>query len=167
MRSPTLPNKLLGMDAGLALLIAFEPHRPRTTQAEPYSFTRILKPALLVALACMAVSCKKPQAADVPGQYNRLRTQGGGFLDLRADGTYVQVYSNSTVLRTNLGQWAFQAKPPALVLRNVLIIDDGPGHPATMAVTNGWKLNASLLAGLLIFEDPGAEPFARITAENQ
>jgi len=128
---------------------------------------RVLQPALLVALACMAVSCKKPQAADVPGQYNRLRTQGGGFLDLRADGTYVQVYSNSTVLRTNLGQWAFQAKPPALVLRNALIIDDGPGHPATMAVTNGWKLNASLLAGLLIFEDPGAEPFARITAENQ
>src|SRR6266700_742792 len=128
---------------------------------------RVLQQALLVVLACVAVSCKKPQATDIPGHYNRLRAQGGELLDLKADGTFVQICSNSTVLRTNLGQWAFQAKPPALVFRNVLIIDDGPGHPATMAVTNGWKLNARRLAGLLIFEDPGAEPFARITAENQ
>jgi len=54
MRSPTLP-KLPGLNAGLALLIAFEPRRHRATRVERYSFMPILKPALLLALACMAV----------------------------------------------------------------------------------------------------------------
>src|SRR5216117_3424660 len=43
---------------------------------------RVLQQALLVVLACVAVSCKKPQATDIPGRYNRLRAQGGEFLDL-------------------------------------------------------------------------------------
>jgi len=125
------------------------------------------KMAGMLALVLLSTSCRKPQATEIPGPYNRDRTLGKEWLELKPDRSFVQVYSNATLVRTNIGQWAFQATPPTLVLQNALTIDDSPGHPPVFAMTNGWKLKAMRLAGLILFEDPDKDPLARVTVENQ
>ena len=129
--------------------------------------SRIRSYTAVTAVALLAFSCKKPQPYQIPGPYNRFRTQGQEWLDLLTNGTFVQVYSNAALARTNAGRWAFQPEPPTLVLKGALVIDDSPGHPTAFTVTNAWKLKTRRLAGLILFEDPDKEPFAQVTPENQ
>ena len=86
-------------------------------------------------------------------------------LELKTNGTYLQVFTNSTVARTNAGQWTFQ--PPILTLKSALIFDDGFGRPATPVVTNDWKLKARYLINIWVLEDRQNEPFSQVTAGNQ
>ena len=84
---------------------------------------------------------------------------------MRTNGTYVQVFTKSTVARTNVGQWTF--KPPILTLKSALIFDNGFGRPATPVITNDWKLKVRFLFNIWVFEDRQNEPFSQVTAENQ
>src|SRR5258708_11843662 len=125
--------------------------------------TITLIPALV--LACAVVSCKKATSANIVGNYTAQRPHGFERLELKTNGTYVQVFTNSTLVRTNVGQWAFQ--PPTLTLKSALMFDDGFGHPATPVVTNDWQLKARFLINIWVFEDRQNEPFSQFTPENQ
>jgi hypothetical protein len=118
-----------------------------------------------VVLACTALSCKKATTSNIAGRYTAERPHGFESLELATNGTYVQVFTNSTLVRTNVGQWTFQQ--PVLTLKSALIFDDGFGRPATPVVTNDWKLKVRYLFNILVFEDRQNEPFSQITAENQ
>ena len=119
----------------------------------------------LVALACAALSCKKATPTNIAGRYTAERPHGFETLELKTNGTYVQVFTNSTLARTNVGQWTFQ--PPTLTLKSALIFDDGFGRPATPIVTNDWQLKVRYLINIWVFEDRQNEPFSQVTPENQ
>jgi hypothetical protein len=118
-----------------------------------------------VALACAVISCKKATSTNIAGRYTAQRPHGFESLDLATSGTYMQVFTNSTVARTNVGQWTFQ--PPILTLKSALIFDDGFGRPASPVVTNDWKLKVRYLFNIWVFEDRQNEPFTQVTPENQ
>ncbi len=67
---------------------------------------------LMLATAGTGLSCKKAKSTDLPGRYTADRSHGFESLELEADGSYVQVFTNRTLARTNVGQWTFQ--PPTL-----------------------------------------------------
>ena len=119
----------------------------------------------IVTLACTGMSCKKATSADIVGRYTAQRPHGFESLELKTNGTYVQVFTNSTLSRTNVGQWTFQQ--PILTLKSALMFDDGFGRAATPVVTNDWKLKVRYLINAWIFEDRQNEPFAQVTPENQ
>src|SRR5260221_1510378 len=73
---------------------------------------RRAKMAGMLALVLLAASCRKPQATEIPGPYNRDRTQGKEWLDLKPDGNHFQVYLKTTSVRSHIGQWAFKQQPP-------------------------------------------------------
>ncbi len=141
-------NKFTGANAGRALAVM------RTT-------------ALVgtIAFSCATLSCKKASSMNIVGRYTAERPHGFESLELATNGTYVQVFTNSTVLRTNVGQWTFQ--PPILTLKSALIFDDGFGRPATPVLTNDWKLKVRYLINIWVLEDRQNEPFSQVTAENQ
>jgi hypothetical protein len=116
-------------------------------------------------LVCAVVSCKKATSANIAGNYTAARPHGFETLELKTNGTYVQVFTNSTLARTNFGQWTFQ--PPTLTLKSALMFDDGFGRPATPVVTNDWKLSVRYLINIWVLEDRQNEPFSQVTAENQ
>ena len=120
---------------------------------------------VVTAVACTTLSCKKATSTNIAGRYTAQRPHGFESLDLRTNGTYVQVFTNSNLARTNAGQWTFQ--PPILTLKRALMFDDGFGRPATPVVTNDWKLNVRYLFNIWVFEDRQNEPFSQVTAENQ
>ena len=119
----------------------------------------------VLVLACAALSCKKATSANIVGNYTAERPHGFERLELKTNGTYVQVFTNSTLARTNVGQWTFQ--PPTLTLKSALIFDDGVGRPATPIVTNDWQLKVRYLINIWVFEDRQNEPFSQVTPENQ
>src|SRR5262249_54060637 len=97
--------------------------------------------------------------------YTAQRPHGFETLELMTNGAYVQVFTNSSTARTNVGQWTLQ--PPTLTLKRAIIFDDGFGHPAIPLVTNDWKLKVRYLFNIWPFEARQNEPFAQISAENQ
>ncbi len=119
----------------------------------------------IFALVCAALSCKKPTTTTITGRYTAERPHGFETLELQTNGTYVQIFTNSTLARTNVGQWTFQ--PPILTLKSALIFDNGFGRPATPVITNDWKLKVRFLFNIWVFEDRQNEPFSQVTAENQ
>ena len=120
---------------------------------------------MVLALACTAISRKKPTTTNIAGRYTAQRPHGFETLELQTNGSYVQVFTNSTLARTNVGQWTFL--PPTLTLKSALIFDDGFGRPATPVVTNDWLLKVRYLFNIWVFEDRQNEPFSQITPENQ
>jgi hypothetical protein len=126
---------------------------------------RTLAFIMTVALACSGLSCKKAKSTDLPGRYTSDRSHGFESLELQTNGNYVQVFTNSTLVRTNVGQWTFQ--PPMLTLKGALVFDDGFNRPAATVVTNDWQLKVSRMINVWIFEDRQAQPFSQVTAENQ
>lgn len=121
-----------------------------------------------LALICAALSCKKatpPTPTNIAGRYTAERPHGFESLELATNGTYMQVFTNSAVARTNVGQWTFQA--PILTLKSALIFDDGFGRPAAPVVTNDWKLKVRYLFNIWVFEDRQNEPFSQVTPDNQ
>jgi len=119
----------------------------------------------LVVLACTPLSCKKATSSNIAGRYKAARSHGFESLELVANGTYVQIFTNRSFAQTNIGQWTFQ--PPVLTLKSALMFDDGFNRPATPVVTNDWKLKVRYLFNIWVFEDRDNEPFSQITAENQ
>jgi hypothetical protein len=111
------------------------------------------------------VSCKKATSNNLPGRYTSDRSHGFESLELKSDGTYVQVFTNSTLARTNVGQWTF--KPPTLTLKSALMYDDGFNRPAATVATNDWPLKVRRLFNIWVFEDRQAQPFSEVTPENQ
>ena len=120
---------------------------------------------LFVGVACAGLSCRKAKTTDLAGRYTADRSHGFESLELKADGTYVQVFTNSSVARTNIGQWVFQ--PPTLTLKNALVFDDGSNHPVAAVLTNDWQLKVTRLLNIWVFEDRQAQPFTQVTPENQ
>src|SRR5437899_12001997 len=59
---------------------------------------RLGEMASMLALVLLVASCRKPQVTEIPGPYNRDRTQGKEWLELKPDGSFVQVYSNATLV---------------------------------------------------------------------
>lgn len=118
----------------------------------------------MLAVACTGLSCKKAKSTDLPGRYTSDRSHGLESLELKADGTYVQVFTNSTLVRTNVGQWTFQ--PPTLTL-SALLFDDGFDHPVSAVVTNDWQLNVTRLLKIWVLSDRHAQSFSQVTPENQ
>ncbi len=118
-----------------------------------------------LALACTALGCKKATPTNIAGRYIAQRPHGYESLVLATNGTYVQIFTNATLARTNVGQWTFQ--PPILTLKGALMFDDGFGHPATAIVTNDWNLKVRYLFNIWVFQDRQNEPFSQVTPENQ
>ena len=58
-----------------------------------------------LALACSSLSCKKATPMNIVGRYTAQRPHGFETLELMTNGTYIQVLTNSTFARTNIGQW--------------------------------------------------------------
>ena len=119
----------------------------------------------IVALTCTTLSCKKATPTNIVARYTAQRPHGFETLELMSNGAYVQVFTNSTMVRTNIGKWTLQ--PPILTLKSALIFDDGFGHPAIPLVTNDWKLKTTYLFNAWVLEDRQNEPFSQVTAENQ
>lgn len=118
-----------------------------------------------VAVASIGLSCNKPTSTNLVGRYKAERSYGLEFLELRTNGTYVQVFTNSTTLQTNIGTWTLQ--PPTLTLKSALIFDDGLNRPATHVVTNDWRLDTKWVFNIWVLGDGHAESFVQITPENQ
>ena len=118
-----------------------------------------------LVLACAALSCSKATPTSLAARYAALRPHGFETLELKTNGTYVQVFTNSTLVRTNIGQWTF--RPPILTLTNALLFDDGFGRPASPVVTNDWQLKARHFLNIWLLEDRQNEPFSEVTPENQ
>lgn len=119
----------------------------------------------VLALAFITGACKKATPAGLAGSYTAERSHGFEFLELRTNGTYVQIFTNITVARTNTGQWSYQS--PTLTLKSALMFDDGFNRPASPVVTNDWRLKVRWLFNIWVFEDRQAEPFSQVTSENQ
>ena len=113
--------------------------------------------AAILALACSGFSCRKAKSTDLPGRYTAERSHGFESLELKTNGTYLQVFTNSTLARTNVGLWTFQ--PPTLTLKGALMFDDGFDLPASPVVTNDWQLKVRYLINIWVFEDRQAQPF--------
>jgi hypothetical protein len=86
---------------------------------------------------------------------------GDEMLDLKADGTYLEVLTTRTTSRTNSGTWQFQPIPRIVVLKSALIFDDGFGKPAAMIVTNDWTLNLTNILSIIMLDDQQAQPFSK------
>jgi hypothetical protein len=128
----------------------------------------IMRTITLIAalvLVCAALSCKKATSTNIAGNYTAQRPYGFETLELKTNGTYMQVFTNSALARTNFGQWSFQA--PTLTLKSALVFDDGFGRQATPIVTNDWQLKVRYLINIWVFEDRQNEPFSQVTPENQ
>jgi len=119
----------------------------------------------VLVLACAALSCKKATSANIAANYTAERPHGFETFELKTNGTYGQVLTNSTLARTNAGQWTL--KPPTLTLKSALMFDDGFGRPATPVVTNDWQLKVRFLISIWLLEDRQNEPFSQVTPENQ
>lgn len=158
-------NERGGVDAGRPLCLHLVRCGPRRHSPRALAAMRTTSFITILALACIAVSCKKPTSADIAGRYTAERPHGFESLELGTNGTYVQVFTNSTVARSNAGQWTFQ--PPILTLKGALLFDDGFGRPATPVVTNDWKLKVRYLINIWLLEDRQNEPFSQVTSENQ
>ncbi len=124
--------------------------------------TRVL---VLLVLSCTVLSCKKATSVNLAGRYTAERPHGFELLELGTNGTYVQIFTNTSLARTNLGQWTFQQ--PILTLKGALMFDDGFGHPATPIATNDWQLKPRYLFNIWVLEDRQNEPFSQVTPENQ
>jgi hypothetical protein len=118
-----------------------------------------------VMLGLVSVSCKQATSPDLAGSYTAERSHGFELLDLKTNGTYVQIFTNVSVARTNTGQWSYQ--PPTLTLKSALMFDDGFNRPASPVVTNDCKLKVRRLFNIWVFEDRQAEAFSQVTPENQ
>jgi len=119
----------------------------------------------ILVLTCTGLSCKKATSTNIAARYTAERPHGFELLELQTNGTYVQVFTNSTLARTNVGQWTLE--PPILTLKSALMFDDGFGRPATPVVTNDWKLKVRYLFNIWVLEDRQNESFSQVTTENQ
>jgi hypothetical protein len=110
-------------------------------------------------LSCTALSCKKPTSANIIGRYTAERPNGFEMLELQTNGTYVQVFTNTTTARTNVGVWTLQ--PPTLTLKRALMF----GAPSV--ATNDWRLTTKYVFNIWILGDGQSEAFSQVTADNQ
>ena len=139
--------------------------------------SRIMRKLIVIALITVAVAIvaialamrefvfRKPTPSNLVASYKAERSYGLEFLELRTNGIYVQIFTNSTTVRTNVGTWTLQA--PTLTLKAALIFDDGSNRPAATVVTNDWQLATRWLFNIWILGDGRAESFVQITPENQ
>ncbi len=88
-------------------------------------------------MACFIAGCSKPQVAEVAGQYLAKRPFGSELLALRADGSYTQVYSNSSGLHTNFGKWQYDPAEPSLTLQHAWMFD----YHGWLVHTTTWNLD--------------------------
>jgi hypothetical protein len=119
----------------------------------------------VLAVALIGLSCNKPTSTNLVGRYKAERSYGLEFLELKTNGSYVQVFTNSNTLSTNVGTWTLT--PPTLTLKSALIFDDGFNRPATRVATNDWHLETKWVFNIWILGDGHAESFVQITPENQ
>lgn len=122
---------------------------------------RALAYITLLAFCGLLTSCNKQPASKIPGHYFASRAYGDETLDLRTNGTYLQIFTSRATARTNSGTWQFLPLMGAVVLTNALIFDDGKGSPAPTVVTNDWTLALTNIAWIIMLEDRQAQPFSK------
>jgi hypothetical protein len=113
---------------------------------------------VMVLLSFFIAGCGKPQVTEVAGRYSAKRPFGSELLTLQPDGSYVQVYSNSSGLQTNLGKWEYDPAEATLVLRRAWMFD----YHLMGARTTAWYLDVSRsLSGLKLYCGDNDDPFYR------
>ena len=105
------------------------------------------------------LSCKKPTLSNIIGRYTAERPTGLETLELQTNGTYVQIFTNSTTARTNVGAWTLQS--PTLTLKSALMFG------ATPITTNDWQLTTKYVFNIWVLGDGQNEAFSQVTPENQ
>ena len=111
---------------------------------------------LTVLVACVVAGCGKPRVTELAGRYSAKRPFGSELLTLQPDASYVQVYSNSAGLQTNLGKWEYDPAEPTLVLRRAWMFD----YHLMGVRTTAWYLTVSRrLSGTKLYCGDNDDPF--------
>jgi len=112
----------------------------------------------MVLMTCFIVGCSKPQVTEVAGHYVAKRPFGSELLTLHPDGSYAQVYSNSSGLQTNLGKWKYDPADPGLALQHAWMFD----YHGYLVRTTAWYLDVRRsFSGVKLCCPDNDDPFYR------
>src|SRR5690349_10608125 len=119
----------------------------------------------IVALPCTTLSCKKPTPTNIVARYTAQRPHGFESLELIRNGSYVQEFTVSAMVRKNIREWTVQLL--IHTQKGALNFYGGCEHPTIPLIKNDCKMKSTYFFNPCRLEGLQNEPFSHVTPESQ
>jgi hypothetical protein len=122
-------------------------NHPRNKRARQCLETGV---CVLLVLPASGCGSKGLSAQDLTGNYALVKPNGTETLNLRADGTFDEVWrpSNGTGVLTNAGKWRWSTNEPgSLILDHAMFTSDLADRPLDSPRYGTWELRTRVIAG--------------------